>query len=303
MPKARGEYEVVGKASPRYASEEGQLSVEDDDEDSAPAAPGGEKDALVTKVAAPAPAPSGSSVRMKLLILISVTLQNTAYALVRRYSRGTLHETYSTSSVLLAMELAKLVLSAERIVHCGLPSDVPEGSPSSKYWFLLKNSSKMAVPAVIYLIMNTLGFVALAHVDAATFSIVAQLKVSARAAHHPALELRRFATPGASLAPAPLRAALLITCTRALTPGRSAALLAVRTAPATPPPLHGAAHTSRSRRLIRFACPQVFSTAMFSVLVLGRSLHYRKWRALTTLTLGTRATLPRPALAVRGAAL
>ena len=29
---------------------------------------------------------------------------------------------------------------------------------------------------------------------------------------------------------------------------------------------------------------------MFSVLVLGRSLHYRKWRALTTLTLGT-ATL------------
>jgi len=198
MSKGRGAYEVVGKVTPSLH--------DDDDEESTPAAPGGEKDALVTKAAAPAAAPKISSARIKLIILISVTLQNTAYALVRRYSRGTLHETYSTSSVLLAMEIAKLILSAERIVNCGLPSDVPEGNPVSKYFFLLRHSSKMAVPAIIYLIMNTLGFVALSHVDAATFSIVAQLKV--------------------------------------------------------------------------------FSTAMFSVLVLGRSLAYRKWRALTTLTLG-----------------
>ena len=188
-------YEVVGKSS----------DVHDEvDEEQAPA-PGEEKNLLVARPASPLqPAPSHSWI--KLVILISVTLQNTAYALIRRYSRHSLHETYSTSSVLLAMEVVKLLLSAERLVNCGLPSDVPSGSALSKYWFLLRTSQKMAVPAVIYLVMNILGFLALTHIDAATFSIVAQLKV--------------------------------------------------------------------------------FSTAMFSVTVLGRSLEWRKWRALTTLTLG-----------------
>jgi drug/metabolite transporter (DMT)-like permease len=182
-----------------------QIVGNKEDEDPAPT-PTGEKDALVVKTAEPT-GTQASPPWLKLVILVCVTLQNTAYALVRRYSRHTMHETYSTSSVLLAMEAAKLLLSAERLVNCGLPSDVPDGTAISKYCFLIRTSHKMAVPAVIYLIMNILGFVALAHIDAATFSIVAQLKV--------------------------------------------------------------------------------FSTAMFSVTVLGRSLPWRKWRALTTLTLGT----------------
>ena len=49
---------------------------------------------------------------LKATILGSVVLQNTGYALIRRYSRGSLREKYSTSSVLLVMELAKLLLSA-----------------------------------------------------------------------------------------------------------------------------------------------------------------------------------------------
>jgi len=141
-----------------------------------------------------------------MLVLGLVVLQNTAYALVRRYSRGALHESYSTSSVLLVMEVSKLLLSAVQIVVSEEPSDVPDGSPLSKYLFLVRNGLVMAVPAAIYLVMNILGFVALAHIDAATFSIVSQMKV--------------------------------------------------------------------------------FSTAIFSVLVLGRRLAARKWRALVTLTLG-----------------
>merc|ERR1711871_1917039 len=62
------------------------------------------------------------------------------------------------------------------------------------------------VPAVIYLVMNILGFIALGNLDASTFSIVAQMKV--------------------------------------------------------------------------------FTTAIFSVLILGRQLPMCRWRALTTLTLG-----------------
>ena len=147
-----------------------------------------------------------SGMFLRLTILISVTLQNTSYALVRRYSRGYLKEKYSTSSALLAMELVKLALSAFQVVFSGAASDVPSGSAISKYCFLIAHSWKMMVPAVIYLVMNILGFVALGHLDASTFSIIAQMKV--------------------------------------------------------------------------------FTTAIFSVLILQRHLAMRKWRALTTLTLG-----------------
>lgn len=52
---------------------------------------------------------------IKAVILGSVVIQNTTYALVRRYSRGSLRETYSTSSVLLVMEIAKMLLSAVQV--------------------------------------------------------------------------------------------------------------------------------------------------------------------------------------------
>jgi len=55
---------------------------------------------------------------IKAVILGSVVVQNTAYALVRRYSRGSLRETYSTSSVLLVMEVAKMLLSAVQVGPC-----------------------------------------------------------------------------------------------------------------------------------------------------------------------------------------
>merc|ERR1719460_1090554 len=104
------------------------------------------------------------------------------------------------------MELAKLLLSMWMVVFGGLESDVPSGTALSKFAYLIAHSWKMMVPAVIYLVMNILGFVALGHLDASTFSIVAQMKV--------------------------------------------------------------------------------FTTAIFSVLILQRQLAPRKWRALTTLTLG-----------------
>ena len=47
---------------------------------------------------------------LQLGILLAVMLQNSSYALLRAYSRGTLKETYSSSSVLLAMEVTKLVV-------------------------------------------------------------------------------------------------------------------------------------------------------------------------------------------------
>ena len=79
-----------------------------------------EKDMLVEKEAGPAAAEAlqtfiTSGNFLRLTILVAVTMQNTSYALVRRYSRGHLKETYSTSSVLLAMEVSKLLLSAVQL--------------------------------------------------------------------------------------------------------------------------------------------------------------------------------------------
>jgi len=117
---------------------------------------------------------------MKIFILIAVLLQNTAYALLRAYSRGVLRETYSTSSALLAMELAKLALSGWQLHASEAPSDVPRHLPIHAKWAHLLNpqcSIKMAVPALIYLVMNILSFYALGRIDAVTFAVVSQLKV------------------------------------------------------------------------------------------------------------------------------
>ena len=168
-----------------------------------------EKDALVERPSQEVLAKAvlnSSNKFLKMTILVAVTLQNTSYALVRRYSRGYLKERYSTSSALLVMEIVKLLLSMWMVVFSGHSSDVPSGSAMSKYFWLIGHSWKMMVPACVYLVMNILGFVALGHLDASTFSIVAQMKV--------------------------------------------------------------------------------FTTAIFSVLILGRQMPMRKWRALTTLTLG-----------------
>ena len=73
---------------------------------------------------------------------------------MRRYSRGYLQEKYSASSALFVSETAKLLLSAVYVCISDAPSDVPAGSPLSKYAHLLRHSLKMAVPAVLYLIMN-----------------------------------------------------------------------------------------------------------------------------------------------------
>ena len=55
-------------------------------------------------------------------------------------------------------------------------SEAPEGPLGERLSYLLRHSAKMAVPAVLYLIMNTLGFVALRRVDAGTFAVIQQTK-------------------------------------------------------------------------------------------------------------------------------
>jgi hypothetical protein len=131
------------------ADEKEPLTAEDDDERSGlQSTPTESKQAVEQESTERDRANSGflsSNMFLRLTILVAVTLQNTSYALVRRYSRGHLKERYSTSSALLAMELVKLLLSMWMVVFSSEQSDVPSGSAMSKYIFLIAHSWKMLV--------------------------------------------------------------------------------------------------------------------------------------------------------------
>jgi len=64
------------------------------------------------------------------------------------------------------------------VVTSDAPSDTPAGSPLAKYAHLLRRSLKMAVPALIYLLMNILSFVALGRIDAVLYAYIVVSRVA-----------------------------------------------------------------------------------------------------------------------------
>jgi len=114
--------------------------------------------------------------RLQLALLLLIVLQNSSYTLLRRYSRGVLHESYTSSSVLGVAETIKFVTSF-------LMLDTGSGATSTlKNRFkvaqnALLGSRPMLVPAVVYLVMNMLSFVAIDRIDATVFAMGAQLKM------------------------------------------------------------------------------------------------------------------------------
>ena len=59
-------------------------------------------------------------------------------------------------------ELLKFCISLAAIAMRTSASEAPEGPIGERLSYLLRHSAKMAVPAVLYLIMNTLGLYAIA---------------------------------------------------------------------------------------------------------------------------------------------
>ena len=79
-----------------------------------------------------------------------------------RYATGILREEWSPASVLGMGELLKFCISLAAIAMRTSASEAPEGPIAERLSYLLRHSAKMAVPAVLYLIMNTLGLYAIA---------------------------------------------------------------------------------------------------------------------------------------------
>jgi UDP-sugar transporter A1/2/3 len=138
------------------------------------------------------------STAIRFLILISLTVQTSAFVLVRRLTAKK-HTKFDKSSVLLVSEVLKMVVSIIAIQFGvgkantdsemkGLTqiedSSMDTSEPTnqvSRLWLLFVTSGPMAIQAVIYLIQNILAYVALECLDAGTYSLLMQGKIFATA--------------------------------------------------------------------------------------------------------------------------
>lgn len=111
---------------------------------------------------------------LKTIILVAICLQNASYTLLRKYS--TMTENVSSKEILLVSEILK-VIAATYLTLVDTEQSSAQGKGIHKLKWLILNSGKMFLLAVIYGAMNILSFVALQYIGAGEFTICAQLKI------------------------------------------------------------------------------------------------------------------------------
>ncbi|KAK9366987.1 nucleotide-sugar transporter-domain-containing protein [Lipomyces kononenkoae] len=116
---------------------------------------------------------------LKYISLVTLTFQNSALILVMHYSRVMpgydSNSRYLASTAVLLNEIIKLAIcSAVAIYDRGAQKAFKEVF-SSDCW-------KLAIPACLYTIQNSLQYVAVSNLDAATFQVTYQLKIITTAA-------------------------------------------------------------------------------------------------------------------------
>ncbi|OAK96486.1 nucleotide-sugar transporter [Phaeosphaeriaceae sp. SRC1lsM3a] len=124
-------------------------------------------------------------VSMKHLSLVTLTFQNSALILIMHYSRimplvdG---QRYHTSTSVFLNEVIKLGISLAMALY-EMSQSLPANTSVATYCStlttaVLSNESwKLAIPALLYTIQNTLQYVAVSNLDAATFQVTYQLKI------------------------------------------------------------------------------------------------------------------------------
>ena len=145
-------------------------------------------------------APSASKERrshaaLATFFLAILALENTASMLARRYAVGVLKLQFSKNAVLAVNELMKMgfsvAMEAKRIRkgsrdgvsprrHPILGSGRP-GGLRAHLRRVARHSPRMAVPAVVYLVVNLISYPALERINASVFTAISQLKVLATA--------------------------------------------------------------------------------------------------------------------------
>lgn len=114
-------------------------------------------------------------------VLVLLCCQNAGHALLARYSQGILKESYSSTEVVLAGEVIKLIFSGYLAVVDRSETDAA-GSGLSKLLWLALHSKQIIVLVILYSIANIMSYYALARVDASVYTVLLQLKIFSTAA-------------------------------------------------------------------------------------------------------------------------
>jgi UDP-galactose transporter len=120
---------------------------------------------------------SNSMSSFKLLLLVMMVLQNSSTVLVGRYTRAGIPEQdlYDVNHLVLVIEVAKLVLSMGLEFYAtsgNLMQSLDQHIFQQPY-----DALKILVPAILYLIQNTLLYVALSNLTAPIFQVTYQAKL------------------------------------------------------------------------------------------------------------------------------
>ncbi|KAJ9666609.1 UDP-galactose transporter Gms1 [Coniosporium apollinis] len=130
-------------------------------------------------------AASWGGVPMKHISLVTLTFQNSALILIMHYSRimpPVDGHRYFTSTAVFLNEVIKLALSLTMSLY-EISSTLPASAPASALFSSLStavftgDSWKLAIPAMLYTLQNSLQYIAVSNLDAATFQVTYQLKI------------------------------------------------------------------------------------------------------------------------------
>ncbi|KAK7019493.1 UDP-galactose transporter [Favolaschia claudopus] len=160
-------------------------------------------------------APTICGMHLKYVSLVTLAVQNAALSIVMHYSRVSTPPSlaYSTASAVLLNELLKGSISfiialarvpqvAERPWHrmsfWTIVRELPYPWTSPFWWLcgeiLSPDCWKLSIPAILYVVQNSLQFVAVSNLPVASFQVTYQMKILTTAAFSVAL-LRRKLTP------------------------------------------------------------------------------------------------------------
>lgn len=92
---------------------------------------------------------------LKYVVLVMLIAQNSSNTLTVRYSLGIRRDVYSFSTVVVMVELVKLLFSMA-MIHRSKPPNV---SSTEVYQNLIYSSVPMSVPALIYFVQKLLSFI------------------------------------------------------------------------------------------------------------------------------------------------
>jgi len=120
-----------------------------------------------------------SSFTFKAICLCALVAQNTGLVIVTRYSKAVLKEEYLASSVVLMMEITKLVFASICISLKKEDSflNLKDWSLAGKLIWLIKNSLVMSVPALCYFLQNVLAYTALENLSSSVYGVLQQAKI------------------------------------------------------------------------------------------------------------------------------